>query len=224
VDGTDNVLRSFPDARLVHISSASVYDPFTPTVNAPESQAPVTRYLTPYAASKAAAERLLSHHPNTIILRPHAVYGPGDPTLLPRVLDAIRGRTLLVVGDGRALQSLTSIDNLITATLLSCEPDAPAGTYNIADAEPIPVETALRLLLAERDLDVRIRQLPTRPLWTVAVMAEWAYRLVGSTHPPRLTRYAVSQLAMERTLDLTAARERLGFRPAPTSFQGAGGW
>jgi nucleoside-diphosphate-sugar epimerase len=224
VDGTDNVLRSFPGVRLVHISSASVYDPFTPTIHAAESQAPVARYLTPYAASKAAAERLLSHRPNTVVLRPHAVYGPGDPTLLPRVLDAVRGRTLFIVGDGRVPQSLTSIDNLVAATLLACEPGAPTGTYNIADAAPVPVEVALRLLLVERGLDVRIRHLPFHPSWTVAAVGEWAYRLAGSGHAPRLTRYAISHLAMERTLDLTAARERLGFRPAPTSFQGAGGW
>lgn len=55
VDGTDHVARSFPQARLVHISSASVYNPFVPTTMATEDRAPVARYLTPYGASKAAA-------------------------------------------------------------------------------------------------------------------------------------------------------------------------
>jgi len=222
--GTANVIRSFPDARLVHLSTASVYDPFTPTVDASESVPLVTRYLNAYAASKAAAERLLVDRPDTIILRPHAVYGPGDPILLPRVLSAIRGGTLFIVGDGQARQSLTSLDNLVSAVLLSCGRRAPAGTYNIADAEPVPVEKALRMLITERGLDVRIRHLPLRPLWTVAAAAEWIYRVAGSKRPPRLTRYAISHLAMERTLDLTAARERLGFHPTPTTFQGAGGW
>lgn len=224
VDGTDHVMRSFPDARLIHVSTASVYDPLSPSVNATEDQAPVGTYLTPYAASKAAAERLLADHPDAIILRPHAVYGPGDPTLLPRVLDAIRARTLFIVGDGQTLHTLTSIDNLVAAALLACEPDSPPGTYNIGDTYPIPVETALRTLLNERQLDIRIRHLPLRPLWTIAPAIERLYRLAHSRKPPRLTRYAISHLAMERTLDLTAAREHLGFRPTPTSFQGAGGW
>lgn len=224
VDGTRNVLRSFPGTRLVYISTASVYDPFHPTVNMSEAQAPAGRYLTPYAASKAAGERLLADRPDTIILRPHAVYGPGDPTLLPRVLSAIRGRTLFIVGNGQTPHTLTSIDNLVAATLLACEPDSTPGTYNIGDAEPIPVEQALREILAERGLDVRIRHLPLRPLWMIAPIIERLYRLARSTRPPRLTRYAISHLAMERTLDLTAARVGLGFRPTPTSFQGAGGW
>lgn len=224
VDGTEHVMRTFPHARMVYISTASVYNPFAPTANAAESEAPVTRYLTPYAASKAAAERLLADHPDTIILRPHAVYGPGDPTLLPRVLDAIRAKTLFIVGDGQTLHTLTSIDNLVTATLLACDPESPPGTYNIGDAAPIAVESALRALLTERGLKVRIAHLPIRPLWTIAPLVERLYRSAHSRKPPRLTRYAISHLAMERTLDLTAARERLGFRPAPTSFHGAAGW
>lgn len=159
-----------------------------------------------------------------MILRPHAIYGPGDPTLLPRILSAIRARTLLIVGDGRAPQSLTSITNLTTATLLACHPGAPPGTYNIADPSPIPVEDALRALLSERNLNVRIRHLPLRPLWTVARLAEWTYRTLHRPHAPRPTRYAISHLAMERTLNLTAARDHLNFHPIPTNFTGAANW
>jgi nucleoside-diphosphate-sugar epimerase len=159
-----------------------------------------------------------------VILRPHAVYGPGDPTLLPRVLGSIRRDTLVIAGDGSTLHSLTSIGNLVAAALLACDSDAPPGTYNIADAEPVPVETALRQLLHERGRPVRIRHLPVRPLWTIAGAAEWLYRTLHRPNAPRLNRYAISHLAMERTLDLTAARTRLGFRPTPTTFRGAAGW
>ncbi len=224
LDGTRHVVATFPGARLVHISSASVYDPYVPTVCAREDAAPVDRYLTPYAASKAAAERLLAGRPATVVLRPHAVYGPGDRTLLPRILDAVRGSALWMVGDGRTRQSLTSVDNLVAATLLACRPDAPAGVYNVADAEPVAVGDALREFLAARGLPARIRTLPVGPAWVLAGVAETAWRLARRPHPPRLTRYAIAHLAMERTLDLTAAREGLGLRPTPTSFEGAGAW
>ncbi len=222
VDGTRHVAQTFPGARMVHISSASVYDPFTPTVDAPESAAPVTRYLTDYAAAKADAERVLAGHPDAVVLRPHAVYGPGDPTLLPRVLGAIRGRDLIIVGDGQALQSLTSIDNLVQATLSACT--GKPGVYNIADAEPVVLQDALRALLDERGLDVRIRHLPLKAAWHTAAVAERLWRLAGATRPPRLTRYAISHLAYERTLDITAARKELGYRPTATSFAGAADW
>lgn len=220
VDGTRNVLKSFPHARFVHMSSASVYDPFVPNVNAAESEAPVTRYLTPYGETKAAAERLLG--PDAVILRPHAVYGPGDPTLLPRVLSAISGTTLFIVGDGQARQSLTHIDNLVRATLLACTGEP--GTYNVADAEPVVLQDALHDLLTERGLKVGIRHLPLGLAWPVAATAETLWRLVKAKHPPRLTRYAISHLAHERTLDITAARTKLGYTPTPTSFAGAANW
>ncbi|MEV6523416.1 NAD-dependent epimerase/dehydratase family protein [Longispora sp. NPDC051575] len=224
VDGTRHALDTFPDARFVHVSTASVYDPFRPTVRAAESEAPARSFLTGYAATKAAAELLVLARPDALVLRPHAVYGPGDPTLLPRVLGAIRGRTLWIVGDGRAAQSLTSVDNLVRAVALACRPGAPGGAYNIADAEPVPVGEALRDLLAARGLAVRVRGLPMALAWPLAGALEGAFRLVGARRPPRLTRYAISHLAMERTLDLTRARTLLGYAPTPTSFEGAADW
>jgi nucleoside-diphosphate-sugar epimerase len=224
VDGTRNVALSFRGKRFVHVSTASVYDPYVPTVSAVESSAPVTRYLSAYAASRASAEVLLSGRSDTVVLRPHAVYGPGDPTLLPRVLDAIRGSNLFVVGDGSALHSLTSIENLVSAILLACAPDAPAGTYNIGDASPVPLNEALSSLISERSLPVRVRHLPIDASWAVAGFLESAWSFLGLQQPPRLTRYVISHLAYERTLDLTAARTCLGYQPAPTSFAGAAAW
>lgn len=220
VDGTRNVLASFPGARFVHVSTASVYDPFVPTVHAPEPAAPVARYPTAYSASKAAAERLVAGRPDTVVLRPHAVYGPGDPTLLPRLLGAIRGSTLVLPGDGRTRHTLTGIGALVDAVLRACDPAAPPGVYNVGDAEPVALADAVSALLAERGLDVRLRYIPVRIASAAAAVAERAAR----TGPPRLTRYAVSHLGFERTLDLTAARTRLGLDPAPTSFTGAAMW
>ncbi|MEV5592912.1 NAD-dependent epimerase/dehydratase family protein [Streptomyces sp. NPDC052496] len=222
--GTRNVVATFPGARLVHISTASVYDPFRPTVQAQESEAPVRRYLTPYAASKAAAERALSHRPDTVILRPHAIYGPGDRTLLPRILNAVRGNSLWLPGNGKALQSLTHIHNLTTATLLACTPTTAPGTYNIADATPLPIGEALRTLLAERGTHPRLRSIPHPLASAAATTTETISHLTHRPHPPRLTRYAISHLAVERTLNLEAARQGLGFEPAETSFRGAGDW
>lgn len=224
VDGTRNVATSFPGKRFVHISTASVYDPRVPTVMAKESAAPVARYLGAYAAAKASAEFLLSSRANTVVLRPHAVYGPGDPTLLPRVLDAVRGDNLFVVGDGRALHSLTSIDNLVNAILLACASEAPAGTYNVADAAPVSLNAALAALVAERRLPVRVRHLPVRPSWAAATVMESLWNIAKVPVAPRLTRYAISQLAYERTLDTAAACDRLGFEPRETSFRGAANW
>lgn len=86
-DGTRAVLAAFPDARFVHVSTASVYDPLVPTVRASEPEAdvgPRPRHGDAYGLSKALAEYVVREtRPDAVVLRPHAVYGPGDTTLLP---------------------------------------------------------------------------------------------------------------------------------------------
>lgn len=221
VDGTRNAAAAFPRARFVHVSTASVYDPFRPTVMATEDTAPADRYVNAYGASKAAAERVLKR---AVVLRPHAVYGRGDTTLLPRVLGAVRKGRLLAVGDGRQRISLTSVDNLVQACLLAATGPVGHGVFNVTDAEPVVLDDALRAILKERGVDAEPYYLPLALVEPLAVAVEAAFRLLRRADPPRLTRYAVGHLAVERTLNITAARDRLGYRPAATSFAGAAQW
>ncbi|WP_245666614.1 NAD-dependent epimerase/dehydratase family protein [Actinomadura latina] len=221
--GTRNALATFPDARFVHVSTASVYDPYRPSVMVREDEAPVSRYMNAYGASKAAAERLAQDH-GAIVLRPHAVYGPGDTTLLPRVLSAVRGPLLPAVGTGRQRVSLTSIGNLVQACVLAATGPVTSGVFNIADAAPVTIDDAFRDILRERGIRARPVYLPTGVARPLAALAEGAFLLARRPEPPRITRYAISHLALERTLDITAAGEVLGYDPRPTSFAGAAGW
>jgi nucleoside-diphosphate-sugar epimerase len=195
--GTRNVVRSFANARVVHLSTSSVYDAFIPTLNAPESAGPATRFLSTYSRSKAAAELEVR---GGVILRPHAVYGPGDTTLLPRILAAVRRGRLVLPSGGRVLHTLTHIDNLVQAVRLSLT--GPIGTYNIGDDAPVLLCDAIASLTG-----VDIRSVPYRVAYSAAAVRE---HLPGR---PAITRYAVSQLGLERTLDITKAREQLGYTP-----------
>lgn len=230
VGGTVSVLKSFPaPVRFVHVSTASVYDPRRPTVAAGEDAvdlARLPRRFDAYGRSKAEAERaVLAARADAVILRPHAVYGPGDTTLLPRVLAGVRGGRLMAVGSGRQLVSLTAVGNLAQACLLAAATallGGGSGIYNIADAEPVVLDQALRAVLAARGVDARPLYLPFGVALAAALLSETAARVTG--RPPRITRYAVRHLAVERTLDISAARAGLGYDPVPTSFDGAGSW
>ncbi|MFC6878669.1 MULTISPECIES: NAD-dependent epimerase/dehydratase family protein [Actinomadura] len=225
--GTVHALASFPGARFVHLSTASVYDPLRPTVMAAESEAPVARYPNAYGASKAAAERAVlaaMADRDAIVLRPHAVYGPGDTTLLPRVLSAVRGPLLPAVGSGRTRVSLTSVANLVRACLLAASGPVRSGVFNVTDAAPVTLDAAFRAILAERGVRARPVYVPARAAMPLAAAAEGAFLLARSRRPPRLTRYAAGHLAVERTLDITAARAVLGYEPDATSFAGAAAW
>lgn len=220
-DGTRNVVRSFAGARIVHLSTSSVYDAFTPTVEASESEPTARRFLSSYSASKTVAELELAGV-DAAILRPHAVYGPGDTTLLPRLLAAVRRGRLTLPEGAEVRHSLTHVDNLVLAIRRALDPASPAGTYNIADDTPVLLSVVLSEFLERRGVPARLATVPYRRAFALAGALERAARVTGRR--PRLTRYAVSQLGLERTLDLTAARTRLDYRPAPTNLVGAESW
>lgn len=223
---TQAVLSAFPHARrFVHISTASVYDPLKPTVMAREHEADGVRHPDAYGRSKAMAELcVLRARPDSVILRPHAVYGPGDTTLLPRILQAVRptprGLRLFAIGSGRQRLSLTNVINLTAACFLAIEGIA-SGVFNITDTEPVVLDQVLREVLTGRGIPATPVYLPRAIALSLAAASEFIARAVPIDRPPRLTRYAVRHLAYERTLDISAAREQLGYRPTPTDLENA---
>ena len=221
VDGTRAVIASFPGARFVHISTSSVYDAFTPTVKGVETAPPAARHLSNYSSSKALAETLFEGL-DVAILRPHAVYGPGDTTLLPRIVAGIRGSRLVLPNGARVLHTLTHIDNLVDAIALAAQSPA-RGIFNVGDANDVLLSDVLTDLLAKQGrADVALGSIPYRAAYGVAAALEATHKVSGRR--PRLTRYAVSQLGLERTLDISKARAELGYAPKPTSLDGADTW
>jgi nucleoside-diphosphate-sugar epimerase len=133
----------------------------------------------------------------------------------------VRGGRLVLPEGAEVRHSLTHIDNLVDAVQLSLT--SPRGTYNVADDAPVVLADVLREVFRRRRMRVRLGSLPYRQAFALAASLEAAARL--RRRRPALTRYAVSQVGLERTLDLTAARTRLGYTPRPTSlgFLSAGG-
>lgn len=125
VDGTAALLRAIADCgtpRLLHLSSLAAREPS----------------LSWYSASKRRAERLLVEGaPPTLawcLLRPPAIYGPGDRELLGLWRLARRG-WLLVPGNRRSRLSFLHVDDLVAALLRLLDPALPlAGEhFDIAD-------------------------------------------------------------------------------------------
>jgi len=214
VCGTTAVLRSFPDVeRFVHISTASVYASNRARARLREDAPLEADALSAYALSKVDAERVVTAGTRrAIILRPHIVYGPGDPTLMPRVLAARRLGRLPVAGDGSNHVSVTHVDNLVIAVERALS--APVeGPFNIADAEAVTMDALLRTMLRRHGVRDCLTYIPRTLAWPLAIALECGWRAARATHAPPLTRFMVTNLADEFTLDLALARERLGYVP-----------
>jgi len=217
VEGTRHVLASFAEpCPVVHVSTASVYDPRHPARPLREDAPLPRRHRNAYCETKADAERLVAARSRHVVLRPHAIYGPGDELLLPRLLDATLWGRQLAVGDGCNALSLTHVDNFVDGVLLAVTTllrGAEGGVFNIADENPVPLDALLRAVLAAVGRAPRILYLPRTPAYAAGALLEGAYALLGRKRGPRLTRYRVTQIASDFTLDLTRARTLLGYRP-----------
>ncbi|MCC3776419.1 NAD(P)-dependent oxidoreductase [Streptomyces sp. UNOB3_S3] len=209
VDGTARLMDAAAGRPVVWISSASVYDPRADRSLVREDH-PVSGQLNAYGRTKAAGERL-ALDAGAVVLRPRAVYGPGDPHLLPRLRSRVRAGTLLLPGPDVPL-SLTAVENLADAALAA--PGWPAGAYNIADAVAHGRDAALRRVLRAHGVRARIRHLPLGPARSAARAAEVAARLRPGAEAA-FSRYAVDQLAHPVVLDTGKARAQ-GWLPRRT--------
>jgi nucleoside-diphosphate-sugar epimerase len=193
--------------RVVHISSSSVYDLARPSVDARPGEATGSyRWFGTYGQAKYANERQLvqARRDAAVILRPHAVYGPGDTTLLPQVLRASRHGVLPLPRRGRALHALTSSENLAEAVLAALRADtADTHALNVTDGDPVPIGEAFRAVVGR---PLRVLHVPLRTARHVAAITRGRFGI---------SPYSVRQLGLERTYDLGRTADLLGWVPEP---------
>jgi nucleoside-diphosphate-sugar epimerase len=211
--------------RFIHIGSPSIYFRFADQYDVGEDFSPPRRWITGYARSKWQSECVVREHGGrmqTLILRPRAVFGEGDNAILPRLLAvAGRGRFPLVAG-GQALIDITHVDNL-AALLVHCVDAAlPASgrAYNVTNGSPLRVHELMRMLFAALEMEVRLIPVPRAPLLALAGLAETIARLRPGRPEPRLTRYGLGVIGYSQTLDISRARQELGYVPQLSIEQG----
>ena len=82
-----------------------------------------------------------------VAIRPHLVWGPGDPQLVARIVARARAGRLPLIGPGAALVDTTYVDNAVDALLAAAGPgcrDAHGQALVVTNGEPRPVARAAR--------------------------------------------------------------------------------
>lgn len=223
VQATENLLRwaeNMGVERFVHISTPALYFDFQDQFDVDEdgAQAPP---INLYAETKAHAERLVkASRLSTVILRPRAIYGPGDTALLPRLERAIAAGPLPLLRNGRAQTNLTHVDDVCTAIALSLKTFTNNGLYNIAGQEVMRLTSLVEQIAEFRGLKLRWRPVPAPLVFSAAQSLELVYRLMALPGEPRFTRYSVGIFAFSLTLNTARANKALGWEPEVTIDQG----
>lgn len=203
--------------RLVHVSTPSIYFNGRDQLDRNEEFHAPRHWPTAYAETKWAAEcRVRADSSlNPVILRPRAVFGPGDRAIAPRLIAIAERGIVPLPGGGDALTDVTYIDNVIDA--IEAAVRAPVSTvgraFNITNGEPIMVRDLLTRLFGA--LGIRARQVAVpRVLVNLAARASEAIAALRPGKPePRITRYGAGLLSYSQTLCIDAARSELGYAP-----------
>jgi nucleoside-diphosphate-sugar epimerase len=232
IDGTHHVIRMCGEldiGRLVYTSSPSVVFDGRDEEGIDESAPYPTRYLSDYPRTKAIAEQAVlaanSKNLSTVALRPHLIWGPGDPHLVPRVLARAKAGKLKFVGTGENLVDCTYIDNAATAHLNALNKLHPAAAcagkvYFISNGEPIAMKELLNRILAAGSQPPVSRQVKPGIAYTAGHVLEIIHRLLIPSKEPIMTRFVARQLATAHWFNLDAARRDLGYDPAISLDEG----
>jgi nucleoside-diphosphate-sugar epimerase len=225
VQGTRNVLdacRAGGVRRLVHVGTEAALMAGQPLVNVDEA-APL-RPDSPalYSSSKAKAEQIVraADGIETVVVRPRFVWGKGDTTLLPALIELVRSGRFRWVGGGRHLTATTHVDNTVEGLWLAAT-RAPAGSvYFVTDGEAVVFREFLTRMLGTQGVEIPDKSVPPGVARGAATVAERVWRLLKRPGSPPLTRFAVWVSSQECTIDISRAERELGYRPVKTREAG----
>ena len=208
---------------LVHTSSPSVVFTGQPFRGENETIPYGRNWLCHYARTKAIAEQeVLAANGlgnlKTIALRPHLVWGPGDPHLVPKALAQARVGKLRIIGKGTNRVDLTHVDNAAHAHLLALDAlssgNHPGGkAYFISQGNPVELWTWLNDLLALLDEPTVTRKISFKTAYLTGLLLECIWRVLRLKSDPPMTRFVATQLAEDHWFDVSAARRDLGYEP-----------
>jgi nucleoside-diphosphate-sugar epimerase len=232
VRGTDNVLAAcdmHQIRRLVFTSSPSVVQGGKDLEGVDESAPYADHYLSAYQQTKALAEqRVMAANGArlaTVALRPHFIWGPGDPNLLPRILKQARSGRLRLIGKEAKKIDTTYVDNAADAHVLALEKleiGSPiAGkVYFISQGEPVTQEWLINAWLRADGFPAEARRMPLGLAKFLGAALESVYSTLGIKSEPPLTRFVVEQLSTSHWFNINAARADLGYAPKVSMQEG----
>jgi nucleoside-diphosphate-sugar epimerase len=189
--------------RLVYISTSAVFYRDEDQPGLTEASPIGPRFVNAYARTKRAGELLVERYPGSwIVLRPRAVFGPGDTTLFPRIVRAAReGKLPRFRRQVPARSDLVYVDTLCDY-MLAAAASTLSGAFNVTNAEPVETEAFLFGVLARLGIAMPRRTVDVRTAQLAAAAIEGFYRVALPHSEPPITRFGVSALAYSKTFDV----------------------
>lgn len=233
---TENVIGACENAHiqtLVFTSSPSVTFAGDDQSGVDESVPYPTDWLCHYPHTKALAEQavLKADTPSglrTCALRPHLIWGNDDPHILPRLVSRAKSGRLRIVGDGTNRVDTVHVINAAAAHLDAVDVlsgnsgagnselpdvDAAAGrAYFITQDEPVDCWGWISQVCELAGVSPPTKKISAAAAYRIGGVLETVYKLTGRQSEPLMTRFVAAQMAKDHYFDISAAKQRLGYK------------
>ncbi|MEK9784466.1 MAG: NAD(P)-dependent oxidoreductase [Gammaproteobacteria bacterium] len=217
VGGTRNVLEAAVAAgvkRFIYCSTCGVHGNVK---NPPANEDAPIAAADYYQQTKYQAEPLVLQYGSrglkTVILRPAAIYGPGDPERFGMIFRRVAKGSFPIFGSGRAFYHPLYIDNFVDALERVTHDGVGDGrTYLIADREYVTTEDLVKRVAAAMGRSVRTPHFPFWPLWLAGHFFEKTCKPLRIT-PPIFPR-RVDWYRQNRAFDISRALDEIGYNPS----------
>ncbi|BAM86698.1 3-beta hydroxysteroid dehydrogenase/isomerase [Bradyrhizobium oligotrophicum S58] len=177
----------------------------------------------PYIATKAEADEMVRQANTaafrTIVVRPPLIWGEGMPMLDAMVETAKAGHFALPDGGGQVM-STSHVDNVVACLLLAAEKGRGGQAYHVSDGQAGTLQQVIADLLGTRGVPPVQRSAPFGIAWRMAAVMETVWRLFRLRSKPPITRQTLRLIGQDFTLDISKARNDLGYTPVVTWAEG----
>lgn len=232
--GTKNLLEAAQSngvQKFIYTSTPSVVFGKEDLLGVDENQPYPSQHLTPYAETKTMAEKLVLQSNNgkdflTCAIRPHLIWGPGDPHLFPRVIQKGKEGKLRIVGDGENLVDIIYVENAALAHVLAFENLTPGSrvcgeAYFVGQERPVKLWDFINQILGYVKVEPVMRSIDVAAAYRLGYVFEKLFKVAGIQKPePPMTRFVALNLGKSHYFSHAKAKRDFGYSPRVSIEEG----
>lgn len=201
--------------KFIHFSTLGVLGIFRDHYNDDET-APYVKSGHPYYDTKIDSERLVLNYYNdrnlpVVVLRPGFVYGTRDRKGLKDLVPHTLKGDIVCVGYGNNDIALTSVNNLVQASMLALVNDNCIGrVYNITDGTGINMMQYITELYKILGIDTKVKKIS---IPTAKIISKSLNLIYGDPEKNPFNESVVAMVSNSSNFDISRAKKELGYKP-----------
>ena len=181
-------------------------------------------FLNSYGETKCMAEKLVLQMNDgekflTCAIRPHLIWGPGDPHLFPRVIQKGKEGKLRIVGDGENLVDIIYVENAALAHVQAFEHLKPYShvcgqAYFVGQERPVKLWDFINQILGHVKVEPVMKSIDLTSAYRLGWLFEKTFKLAGIVKPePPMTRFVALNLGKSHYFSHAKAKRDFGYEP-----------